>query len=126
MTFNIAWEKSNGLYWEYYGNISGVDVLKASMLAYGDMRFEELKYKLVNFLNIKSIDMTEDEAFAIAERHKAAEMYNSNIKNAIVVNSKTSKLANKFAESFSNSRWDVRVFHTLDEANDWLGRKVPI
>lgn len=124
MPFKMTWEP-DGLYWEYDGKISGLEVFKASMLAYGDMRFEELNYKLVNFLDIESIDMNENEAIAIASRHKAAETDNSYIKNAIVVSSKTNELANKFAACFSGSHWDVRVFDELDAANEWLDRKPP-
>ena len=127
MSYKLKWEPK-GAYWRYYGKVSGLEVLEATMLVYGASRFEELKYKLVSFVDIESIDMTEGEVSAIASRHKAAEKYNPYIKTAIVLRSKTNelanKLANKFAALFSDSSWDVQVFDDLDMANDWLDRKL--
>jgi len=124
MSHKLIWEPK-GVYWRYFGKVSGLDVLEATMLVYGDSRFEELKYKLVSFIDVESIDMTEGEVSAIASRHKAAEKYNPYIKTAILLRSKTNALANKFSALFSDSRWDVQVFDDLDKANDWLDRKLP-
>lgn len=124
MSYKLIWEPK-GVYWRYYGKVSGLEVLEATMLVYGASHFEDLKYKLVNFIDVECIDMNENEVRAIANRHKAAEKYNPYIKNAIVLRSKTNKLAVKFAALFSDSRWDVQVFDDLDMANDWLDRKLP-
>ena len=124
MSHKLIWEPK-GVCWIYYGKITGIEVIEATMLAYGDSRFDELEYKLVNFLDIESLDMNENEVRAIANQHKSAERRNPYIKNAIVLKSKTNELAIKFAALFSDSRWDVQVFDILDAANDWLDRKPP-
>jgi hypothetical protein len=123
MAYKLDWE-NNGIYWEYYGKVSGKEIVEASTTIYGDERFDTLKYKLVNFLGVESIKMDEDEVALIAYQHRAAERSNPNIKNAIVIKS-GSKLADKFAAFFSDSSWDVQVFQDLDEANNWLNRKAP-
>ena len=122
MSYNLIWEP-NGVYWKYFGKVSGIEVLKATMLAYGNSRFDEMKYKLVDFLNVEGIEINERFMEAIANRHKHAQKYNPHIKNAIVVRSKTNKLANFYSELFNDSSWDVRVFDDLDEANIWLDRQ---
>ena len=124
MSHKLVWEPE-GVYWKYYGKVSGLEVFDATMIAYGDSRFDELKYKLVNFLDIESIEMKEAEVRAIAKQHKSAERHNPYIKNAIVLKSKTNELAIKFATLFNDSRWDVQIFDDLDAANDWLDRKPP-
>jgi len=124
MSHKLVWEPE-GVYWKYYGKVSGLEVFDATMIAYGDSRFDELKYKLVNFLDIESIEIKEAEMRAIAKQHKSAERHNPYIKNAIVLKSKTNELAIKFAALFSDSRWDVQIFDDLDAANDWLDRKPP-
>ena len=123
MTYKLDWE-SNGIYWEYYGNVSGKEIIEASTTIYGDERFDTLKYKLVNFLGVESIEMDEDEVALIAYQHRAAERSNPNIKNAIVIKT-DGKLANMFAAFFRDSSWEVQVFQDLDEANNWLGRQAP-
>jgi len=124
MSYQLVWEP-NGVYWKYYGKVSGLEVFDATMIAYGDSRFDQLEYKLVNFLDIESIEMKEAEVRAIAKQHKSAERHNPYIKNAIVLKSKTNELAIKFAALFSDSHWDVQIFDNLDAANDWLDRKPP-
>lgn len=124
MSYKLVWEPK-GVYWKYHGKVSGLEVFDATMIAYGDSRFDELKYKLVNFLDIESIEMKEAEVRAIAKQHKSAERHNPYIKNAIVLKSKTNKLAIKFAALFNDSRWDVQIFDNLDAANDWIDRKPP-
>lgn len=123
MTHKLNWE-SDGIYWEYYGKVSGKEIVEASTAIYGDERFDTLKYKLVNFLGVESIEMDEEEVALIAHQHRAAERSNPYLKNAIVIKP-GNKLADMFAAFFTDSSWDVQVFQDLDEANHWLGRKVP-
>ena len=124
MAYKLDWER-DGVYWEYTGKVSGKEIVEASTTIYGDERFDTLKYKLVNFLGVESIEMDEAEVALIAHQHRAAERSNPNIKNAIVIKKPNSKLANMFAAFFTDSFWEVQVFQDLDEANNWLGRKVP-
>lgn len=122
MPHKLTWEPQ-GVYWQYYGHVSGQEIIEASTSIYGDPRFDKMRYKLVNFLDIDSVEMSKKEASEIALQHKAAEASNPNIKNAILVKSRTSELANYFAAFFADSHWEVQVFDDLDEANAWLGRK---
>ena len=121
MSSKLLWEPM-GVYWKYYGKVSGKEIIDASTSIYGDPRFDNLKYKLVDFLDIEAIDMDEYEVAQIAYQHKAAEISNQNIKNAIVVRSDSRELADKFCSFFDDSNWKVRVFQDMDEANVWLGR----
>ena len=121
--YKLEWEHE-GVYWKYYGKVSGEEVIVASTAIYGDPRFDSLRYKLVDFLDVENFKMAKDEVALIAYQHRAAEISNPNVKNAIVIRS-DNELANQFAAFFSDSSWEVQVFHDLDEANDWLGRKPP-
>lgn len=121
MAYDINWEH-DGVYWKYSGEVSGKELIEASTAIYGDPRFDALRYKLVDFLDVDKIKIDEKEVTLIACQHKAAEKSNPYIKNAIVTTS-DSELANLFATYFSDSPWEVKIFHVLDEANNWLGRK---
>lgn len=119
--YKLEWEHE-GVYWKYYGEVSGEEVIVASTAIYGDPRFDSLRYKLVDFLDVENFKMAKDEVALIAYQHRAAEISNPNIKTAIVVGAGNG-LANKFADFFSDSSWEVKVFHDLGEANIWLDRK---
>jgi len=119
----MQWEK-RGVYWKYSGNVSGREIIEASGVIYGDPRFDTLEYKLVDFLDATAVNMTDDEVARVAYQHKAAEVSNPRIKNAIVM-TVALNLADKFAAFFVDSRWEVKVFQDMESANQWLERKVP-
>ena len=123
MPYKLDWER-DGIYWEYTGKVSGKEIIEASTTIYGDERFDTLKYKLANFLDVENIEMDENEVALIAHQHRAAERSNPYIKNAIVIKS-GSKLADMFAAFFTDSSWEVQIFQDLDEANNWLDREAP-
>ena len=122
MSHSCKWE-SKGVYWKYSGEVEGEEVVKACRSIYGDPRFDSLDYKVVDFLGIESLQMTERELLKIAFQDKAAEMTNPNVKSAIVM-TVGADLGKKFASYFEDSSWEVEVFDDLEEANKWLGRKV--
>ncbi|MEJ2142117.1 MAG: hypothetical protein P8Y24_07130 [Gammaproteobacteria bacterium] len=122
MSYKLVWEP-NGIYWKYNGKVSGKEIVDASTSVYGDPRFDNINYKLVDFLDIQSVDMTDNEIALLACQHKAAEQSRQNVKNAIVIGSGKDEVAKKFAAFFSDSSWEVKIFDNLDDANDWVGRE---
>jgi len=121
MAYTLTWEP-NGVYWKYTGNVSGKEIIKASTEIYGDQRFDKLKYKLVDFSDVESIDISNDEINQITFQHAAASLSKSKIKNAIIIDSNDDR-AKMFADYLANnSDWEVRVFDYLKDANEWIGR----
>ena len=121
MAHKLTWEQ-NGVYWKYSNKVTGKELLEASTIIYGDPRFSDIKYKLVDFLNVEIIEIDREDIIRIACQHRVAVLSNACVKNAIVISSKNNKLANKFVEFFEDSSWEVQLFQSLDDANDWLGR----
>ena len=128
MTYKLEWEP-RGVYWEYSGAITGKEIIDASTSIYGDSRFDDIRYKLVNFLRIETIDIHEDDVNSIAYQHKAAALSNHRVKTAIII-SKSITLSNKnaymlelFISNLTASSWEVKAFENLDDANTWLGRE---
>ena len=119
--YKIEWA-DNGVYWRYYGDISGREIIEVSKLIYSDPRFVTIEYKLVDFLDIDSISLSKVEATEIVGLHKAAALSNGNIKNAVVTSS-NSELANKFAYFFSSLCCEFFVFRDREKGNNWLGSK---
>lgn len=119
--YKIEWA-DNGLYWQYYGDISGKEIIEVSRLIYGDPRFAKVKYKLVDFLDINSINLSKDEEADIVGLHKAAALSNGNIESAVVACS-NGELANKFTYFFSSLCWEFFVFQDREKGNSWLSSK---
>lgn len=120
MAYEMVWE-DGGIYWKYSGMVNGEEILEASTKIYGDRRFDEIDYKLVDFNEVEDISISLDQVTLIAFQHKAAELSNPMVRTAIVISSKCD-LAEKFAAFFKDSKWLVEVFDTIDQANKFLGR----
>ena len=121
MPYTIAWEPK-GVCWEYSGNVTGDEIVEASTSIYGDPRFDDLRYKLVNFIGADAIDMNEKQVDIVSSQHKAAAISNPHIKTAIVSKTVTENIK-KFVFNLNDSPWPVKVFDDIEEANKWLGRK---
>lgn len=122
MSHTLEWEEK-GVYWKYSGDVTGQEILSASTEIYGDPRFDELRYKLVDFSEVSSISIREDEIKLITFQHSASAKTNSRIKNAIVINNDDERTKLFVHYLSSNSNWEVRAFSSLEEANQWVGRK---
>lgn len=122
MSYKIVWE-DRGVYWKYNDSITGAEVIEGSTSIYGDARFDDLLYKLVDFSDAESVEMTQEEVAIIAFQHKAAEISNRHIKNAIIIKPGC-KLASLFASFFKDSKWEVEIFDDIESASKWVDRKV--
>ncbi len=120
MAYETVWE-DGGIYWKYSGLVNGEEILEASTKIYGDRRFDEIDYKLVDFIDVEDISISIEQVSLIAFQHKAAEQINPLVRTAIVISFKCD-LAEKFAAFFKDSKWEVELFETVDEANKFLGR----
>lgn len=119
--YKLDWEP-NGVSWKYYGNVSGEEVIEASIVVYGNYRFDDLRFKLVDFLDVESINMDENQIAEIAHQHLAAAISNPRIKTAIVVKEHMNEMAILFASFFKDSNWEVKIFQDKNEAYNWIGR----
>ena len=118
MPHTLEWEK-RGAYWKYSGNVSGEEVVNACTVIYGDHRFDSLDYKIVDFLDIESIQISEQELLKIAFQDKAAELTNPHIKSAIVM-TVGAEFGKQFASYFDDSGWEVEVFGDVESARQWI------
>lgn len=123
MPHTLAWE-DKGVYWKYYGHVSGDEVVEASASIYGDPRFDNLHYKLVDFTDVEILDMSAEQILKIASQHDAARLSNPKIKNALISNTNTEQALIQFRDFFNEREsWEVQIFENIKEANDWIGRQ---
>jgi hypothetical protein len=121
MPYEVKWE-SRGVYWRFFGRATGFEILQANLDAYGDPRFEELKYQIADFLEIESLEMDLREVKKIAYMDKAAARSNPNVRVALVAKPETLEMHAKLhAEYAGYSPWETEVFESLEEARSWLG-----
>lgn len=119
----VDWHES-GVCWKYSGSVNGEEVVKASTSIYSDKRFDDLKYKLCDFLDAESINITPREISTIACQHAAAALTNPDIKIAVVGKKADlpglTLLVEHFKTYGTNDSWPITLFDDLAEAHKWL------
>lgn len=121
MPYDTRWE-AKGLYWRFHGEVSGREILQSNLDAYGDPRFEDLKYQIADFLEIELLEMEPIEVKKIAYLDNAAAKSNPRIRVAIVAQRESIEKYAALVEGYSGySHWETEVFENLGEARAWLG-----
>jgi hypothetical protein len=119
----VEWQE-RGVYWKYTGSVNGEEIINASTAIYADRRFDDLKYKLCDFLDADSISMTPMEMNKVVCQHAAAAMSNGDIKIAVVGKkadfARLSLLIECFRNYKSKASWPIELFEDLAAAHAWL------
>jgi len=117
MPCKVTW-KDNGLVWELSGDISTEEFHKINSDQYGDPRWDDLRYLIVDFRNVKSIDLPEEEIVVIQAMDKAAALSNPYLKIASIANTEETR---KIAEFYgADSPRGCAIFETVEEAHSWV------
>lgn len=119
MAFTISWEPPHGAYRKFTGHLGDEELIRSVSTAYGDARFDDLRYVIDDFLDVESYSIREDTVLYIAAMDGAAARSNPDIKVAIVVSEAHEKtLAALYAASPSNP-YPTRIFTSMQEARSW-------
>ena len=119
----IDWQE-RGVYWKYSGSVSGDEIIQTSTAIYSDERFDELRYKLCDFVDTDNISMSLEEVAQIACQHTAGALTNPNVKIALVGNESNlpnlALLLEKYKTYDKELSWPIELFDDLEKAHEWL------
>lgn len=122
----VEWQE-RGVCWTYSGLVTGQEIISASVSIYSDRRFDDLRYKLCDFLDVEDIQMTAMEMNKVVCQHAAAAYSNHDIKIAVVGKkvdfSKLSLLIDRFRNFESKYSWPIELFEDLADAQAWLAAR---
>ena len=120
MPYTTTWTR-NGVVWTYSGILTGQEALQSNLEIYGDERFDDLDYQIADFTNVTENQISELHTKKIAYLDRAAAESNSRIKVAIVMeDSGFLDTADIYGELSKNSPWQLKVCHSLKEAEAWV------
>ncbi len=115
MPYQIEW-KENGLIWTYTETLTGQELLQSNMDVYGDPRFDEIRYQIVDMRAVTHNQVEQSHMRALAYLDMAAARSNSRIRIAVI---KADQL-NELYKSYTNSRhWPAKTFKDFDSALTW-------
>ena len=119
----VKWHEQ-GVGWTYFGSVRGEEIVNASTGIYSDPRFDDLRYKLCDFLNVDDINVTVSEIDKIVCQHAAAAHTNTDIKIAVVGKKsdfdKLLLLIERFRNYESRGSWPIELFEDMPSVWAWL------
>ncbi|PCJ98618.1 MAG: hypothetical protein COA45_07840 [Zetaproteobacteria bacterium] len=123
VNYKLTWE-DKGFLVAYYGMITGSDVDKLNRTLHGDIRFDNHKYQIWEFLKSDYSQMSIDDARTLAATDAIASRSTPNVKVAIIANDEHMSLIvkeyTKCMKEIFNSSWEIRLFDKMSSAREWI------
>lgn len=121
MPYLITWQKQ-GVIWRYSGVLTGEDLLQSNFDIFGDERFDDIRYQIVNLIAVDSIEVTEKHMRKVAHLDMAAARTNPRVKVAVVSNSEAATQLNVYYDKYCDEKspWETKVFSSVEEAEAWV------
>ena len=122
MTIKLEWETKQLLVMQYTGVVQGQELLDISLKLSGDPRFDDLRFILSNWANVKKTKVSTKDVKNLAAYVSAMAKTNGNIKNATVVsNTEEGEALATFYEHLTQGiSWQVAHFKEEKAARAWL------
>lgn len=125
MAIELDWESERLLCMRYTGMVHGRELLSTTLEISGDQRFDDLRYILSDWSNIKKTDISVDDVRVLAAYIKSMSKINGKIKNATVVSKDEAgqALASFYKHLTRDAAWDVDSFNTSEAARSWFAER---
>ncbi len=120
MPYSTRWE-ARGVVWKFEGRVTGMELLAANHAIYGDPRFDQMAYQIVDLTEVERFDVTEEDMIVIAANDRAAALSRADVKVAIATrNEIVRQLSALYDAASATSPWEQQVFETVADARAWV------
>ncbi len=120
MSYQIEWN-ANTVIWTYTGRLTGEELLQSNMEIYGDERFDNLRYQIVDLRAVEAFVVDDHHMRKIAHLDRAAAYTNPKIRVAVVTRDQTGEsMTDTYIAQSPESHWPTQTFYDFDEAARWV------
>ncbi len=120
MPYETIWE-DEGVYWRFFDQVTGREILQANLDIYMDCRFRSLKYQILNFLESTDFDITAEDVASIAAYDNELAGGAPEMRVAIVATrEEIDELHDVYDSETVHSPWETGIFRELREARGWV------
>jgi hypothetical protein len=122
MAYETFWEPQ-GIRWVFSGTVTDEDLIRSNEELYEDPRFPEIRYEIADFRSVEGIleNASSETVRRVARMDMAQSSRNPDLKVAILA---TTLLIKGFARMYAlfgdESRWEIRIFETEEDARRWF------
>ena len=119
MSLSLEWSGNNTLV-KITGTVTFMDLMNASNRVYGDGRFDEMNYQLIDLRELQNIEVTRDDLKIFSAIDSKSCYWNDHLKILCVTdNPDFIKMINIYKKFMENTNWEIRIFDSIDAAFDW-------
>lgn len=120
MPYQTEW-KSRGVIWTHTGQLTGNELLQSNLEIYGDHRFDDLAYQIVDLSGVEQISVAENDMRKLAHLDMAAARTNPRIRIAVVASHEAIIQIHEIYQKYAApSPWILQQFQTREEADSWV------
>ncbi|CAA6676961.1 MULTISPECIES: hypothetical protein [unclassified Lentimonas] len=119
MPYTTQWTQ-HGVTWKYTGNLTGEELLQSNINIYGDERFDDLWYQIVDLSEVKSVTVTPLIMRKITHLDMAAAHTNPHIRVAVIGGEQLNKI---YSDNACESHWPTQDFNSMEAALAWVHDK---
>ena len=121
MAHITTWE-NDSLYWRLNGHVDSKEILSLNEEAVGDARIQQLKYFIIDALDVETFDVNQEDANLSAIFSKTIHTYNDSVKGAFILqNDDIRVLVDEYIRHSHElgSTWAFKTFDNIEEAISW-------
>jgi hypothetical protein len=120
MMDKINWEP-RGVIITFSDVVDGEELFQASEEIYSDERFDNIHYQIFDYSKVTEFNVGVEWVTKLAAWDKAAALSNPSMKLAGVATDEVTQMLSSLYQAESlNSPWEIQMFASLDEAQQWV------
>mgnify|MGYP000629447507 CR=1 FL=1 len=121
MSYTLNWSQ-NGVEISFKDEIDYYEIFKAHNEIYGNSKFDDLRYIIINLMKVDNIKISQNQILMITSVDKGASRWNNQIKLSFVI--KESETAIKlrvtdYLDNMKDSIWNIKMFNSLKHSLEW-------
>ena len=119
MAYQMQWHQQ-GVYVKYNQIVTPDEIREVDDKMYSDQKYANLRYQVIDFLDVKETTITDDDVAVISGYEIGATIYNREMKVAFVVNNPVFiELINGYIDKLEATSWIIKLFDNLADAENW-------
>lgn len=121
MPYTIKWN-TGGILWTFHGVLTSTDAIQANLNIYGNPRFDDLCYQIVDISGVEQFNVTNDALVEAAAMDEAAALSNPRLVVAVVASGEEGvTVAEAYQSAMGSSAWEIKIFSSMKDAMEWVG-----
>ena len=106
------------------GEINVIELSELSDQIYGDVRFDNMSFQLIDFNQVTQFNLDTDDVEEVSELERGATRWNDAVKiGCVTTDPYIIKMINMYEKLMEGTNWSTQIFDTKEAALKWCLEK---